>query len=77
MITYNMWNNLLINKYLNKLQIWWLQCVIFTIPTILLDILFLPFELISILLYKIHIHNDEQMEIRKRIKKRLKEDGIY
>ena len=77
MITYNMWNNLFINKYLVIYPIWWLQCVIFTIPTILLDIIFSPFELLSIVLYKIHAHNEQEREIKRRIKKRLNEDGLY
>lgn len=71
MILYQLWHNLLINSWRNKYLMEWFFAVVFTIPAIVVDIIFLPFELIAIIAFNLTNYAKKQKEFKKQLEKRL------
>lgn len=71
MILYQLWHNLLVNSWRNKYLMEWFFAVIFTLPAIVADILFLPFELIAIIAFNATNYAKNQKEFKKKLKKKL------
>lgn len=71
MILYQLWHNLLINSWRNKYLMEWLYAVVFTLPALALDVVLLPFEIISIIAFNLTNYAKRQKEFKKRLKTRL------
>lgn len=71
MILYQLWHNLLVDSWRNKYLMEWFFAVIFTLPAIAADILFLPFELIAIIAFNATNYAKNQKEFKKKLRKKL------
>ena len=71
MITYKLWSNVEHDTYN------YLFCIIFTLPTILIDVLLSPFELLALGLYYLLELIADKVYINYEINRRLVKERLF